>query len=100
MRRLRTPFGASLLLLALTAAPSPAQSWEMKTIDLANDVIRALADVPLKCIPPALMRDARAVAIIPDAVKVGFLIGGRFGRGVLLVRRPDGCWSDPVFITM
>src|SRR5262249_32821801 len=26
--------------------------------------------------------------------------GGRFGRGVVLVRQPDGTWSNPVFVTL
>ena len=28
------------------------------------------------------------------------MLGGKFGRGVVLARLPDGRWSDPVFITL
>ena len=29
---------------------------------------------------------------------MSFIFGARFGRGVLVVRQPDGTWSNPVFI--
>jgi lipid-binding SYLF domain-containing protein len=40
------------------------------------------------------------VAVIPHVVKAGFLVGGRFGRGVVLPRLPDGTWGNPVFVTL
>jgi lipid-binding SYLF domain-containing protein len=40
------------------------------------------------------------VAIIPGIIKAGFVIGGRHGRGVVLVRCPDGGWSNPIFVTL
>jgi lipid-binding SYLF domain-containing protein len=46
------------------------------------------------------MQDAKGVAIIPSVVKAGFLVGGRFGRGVVLVREPNGAWSNPVFVVL
>lgn len=48
--------------------------------------------------PRLVMRNAQGIAIIPNMFKAGFVIGARFGRGVLLVRQPDGMWSNPVFI--
>src|SRR5262249_49915713 len=62
--------------------------------------VQALAAVPLKCIPPTLLQDAKGVAIIPHVLKASLLVGGRFGRGVVLVRQPDGTWSNPVFVTL
>jgi lipid-binding SYLF domain-containing protein len=54
----------------------------------------------MRCIPYSLMREAGGVAIFPGVVKAGFLIDGRFGRGVVLARQPNGSWSNPVFITL
>lgn len=51
-----------------------------------------------KSIPAGLIRDCAAIAIIPDVIKAGFVIGGRHGKGVLLVRTKSGGWSDPAFI--
>src|SRR5262249_21635012 len=73
---------------------------ELRTVESAIETIEALAAVPLKGIPPTLLQDAKGVAIIPHVVKAGFLLGGRFGRGVVLVRQPDGTWSNPVFVAL
>ena len=45
-----------------------------------------------------VLRNAQGIAIIPDMFKMSFIFGARFGRGVLVVRQPDGTWSNPVFI--
>ncbi len=55
--------------------------------------------LPEEEIPPKLLRKAKAIAIIPDLIRGGFIAGARFGKGVLLVRMPQG-WSDPIFIKL
>jgi lipid-binding SYLF domain-containing protein len=99
MTGLRTPCGASLLLFALAAAPLWAGGRELKTVAAAGEALHTFAGTP-RGISPALLRQARGVAIIPHVVKAGLLFDGRFGRGVVLARRADGCWSNPVFVTL
>jgi len=70
------------------------------TVEEAIEVLEDLAAAPEKRIPPALLRDASAVIIAPDVMKAGFIVGGRHGHGVLLVRNKAGGWSDPVFLTI
>lgn len=43
---------------------------------------------------------ARAVVILPNLVKAGFIAGGEGGNGVLLGKGADGNWSQPVFLSM
>lgn len=50
-------------------------------------------------IPTALLRDSRCVAVIPGVVKVGFIFGGRHGRGLLSCRVGAG-WSRPSYIAI
>jgi lipid-binding SYLF domain-containing protein len=100
MTRPSIPWCVSVVLLMLAAVPLHARSREQKTIESATQVIRALADIPLKGIPRVLMREAAGVAIFPHVVKAGLVIDGRFGRGVLLVHEPDGKWSNPVFLSL
>jgi lipid-binding SYLF domain-containing protein len=38
--------------------------------------------------------------VIPDVIKGGFFVGGRRGKGVLVVRSSNGEWSNPTFITL
>jgi len=89
---------ASLAVLALSG--TALQAREASTVDEAADVINELAGIPLKGIPPCLMQDAQGVAIIPNMIKAGFVVGGRYGRGVIVVREPDGTWSNPIFVTL
>lgn len=47
----------------------------------------------------SLLRDARAVLIVPSLVKAGFIFGGEGGDGVLLERHGRS-WSEPAFYTL
>jgi lipid-binding SYLF domain-containing protein len=85
------------LLLALPAA---AATREERRVADAADVLDQLLRIPERSIPPALLSRAYAVAVIPNVVKVGFGIGARRGRGILVVRQDDNSWSNPAFITM
>ena len=100
MKRLIAPFGACLLALTVTAGTLRAQGEGAATVDAATEVLQALSALSVKGIPPALMQDAKGVAVIPNVLKAGFVIGGRYGRGVILVRGPEGGWCNPIFITL
>jgi lipid-binding SYLF domain-containing protein len=99
MKRMQTVLGVTLTLLFL-AGGVRAQEREQATLKNADETIDGLAGASFKGIPPALMRDAQGVAVIPHVIKAGFLIGGRFGRGVVMARQPNGDWSNPVFISL
>src|SRR5438552_9391976 len=92
-------FVASAMVLVATG-PVRADCREAAILEDANAVLAELAAIPLKGVPPALLRDAQGVAILPGIVKAGLMVGGRHGRGVLLTREPDGSWGAPVFITL
>jgi lipid-binding SYLF domain-containing protein len=51
-------------------------------------------------ISSGLIEAAQGIAIIPSVVKVGLVVGERFGKGVLSVRRPTGEWSRPLFVSL
>jgi lipid-binding SYLF domain-containing protein len=103
-RTMKTPFWlfllAGLAVAALLPAPLRAGSKEAATVEEAIEVLDALTAIPLKAIPPALFKDAQGVAIFPGVIKAGFVIGGRYGRGVILVRERADSWGKPVFLTI
>jgi lipid-binding SYLF domain-containing protein len=69
----------------------------------ANDSIAVLDKImriPEQSVPESMFDDAHAIAVIPGVVKAGFMVGGRYGRGLISVRNPDGTWSNPSFITI
>lgn len=48
-----------------------------------------------------LMRErARAVLVLPQVVKIGFVLGGSGGSGILMARNPQGEWLGPGFYTL
>ncbi len=90
-----------LLLLLLPAGGARAfNSKEVAKVEICTDVIRQFVQIPDNAAPPALLRNAHAIAVIPGIIKVGFVVGGRYGWGVVVVRKDDGGWSNPVFVTL
>lgn len=96
-----TRLAATLLIALPLAAPgaTPGQKLDAR-LAAANEVLQELNRIPEQAIPAALLDRAYAIAVIPGMVKAGFIVGGNFGRGVLVTRRPDGRWSNPAFVTL
>jgi lipid-binding SYLF domain-containing protein len=90
---------SALFLIGLMATFAQAKN-EMKDIQDSTNVLRTIMKIPEKGIPPALLKDAQAIVIVPDVIKGAFIVGGRHGTGVLLVRENNGGWSDPVFVSL
>ncbi|MHC1478801.1 lipid-binding SYLF domain-containing protein [Frateuria aurantia] len=91
-----------LLVVAVFSVSMPVWADDGPT-DQAREslrVLREIMDTPDKSIPVDLLRDARAVAVIPDVLKVGFIFGGRRGEGLISVKQPDGSWSYPSYVVI
>ena len=86
------------VLLVFSMGTANAMTKLERRLEIATDVIQKFTRIPEQGIPPSLLRNAHAVAVIPGSIKAGFMIGGRFGQGVLVTRLPDGRWSNPSFI--
>ncbi len=89
---------ASVLLLALPT--QAADSREQAKLARATEVLERFTRIPEESIPPALLRGAYGVAVIPSVIKGGFFVGGRRGKGILVIRSGNGEWSNPSFITL
>ena len=89
-----------VLIGLLLALPAAAATKEEQRVGDAADVLDQLLRIPEKAIPPALLSRAYAVAVIPNVVKIGFGLGARRGKGIIVVRQDDDSWSNPAFITM
>jgi lipid-binding SYLF domain-containing protein len=94
-----------LLLLGLASVAS-AQSKSVKKVNEATERSRKAARVfteimaaPDKAIPRDLLDKAEAVAVFPNVIKAGFIVGGRGGSGVIS-RRVKGGWSAPAFFNL
>lgn len=93
----------SILFLALTLSATVSQAADQKNLDRANDASRVLSEImraPDKRIPNRLIDEAEAIAVIPDVVKAGLVVGGRHGKGLLAIRAPDRTWSNPTYVSI
>ncbi len=61
-------------------------SNQVKKVEDAVRVLEEMMKESDKSIPVGLIEDCAGLAIIPDVIKAGLFIGGRHGKGVLLVR--------------
>jgi lipid-binding SYLF domain-containing protein len=66
--------------------------------DAAKD-LNELTNAPDQGIPENVLAKAKCVAIVPDMVKGGFIIGAQHGKGVATCRTGNG-WSSPAFFTL
>lgn len=89
-----------LVCAACAGFAAQAETSEEERLADATDVIDQLLRIPEQSIPPSLLGRAHGIAVIPDVIKAGFVVGARYGRGVLVVRQPDNTWSNPVFIRL
>ena len=89
-----------LLVLSLCASPLLAQEKELKRAETAISVLTEVQGTPDSQIPAWLLDKSYAIAVIPEVVKAGFVVGGHRGKGLISVRSPDGTWSNPSYLTM
>lgn len=89
----------AMFLLGMLATVALARD-EVKDVRDSANVLQTIMKIPEKGIPPVLLRDAQAMVIVPDVIKGAFIVGGRHGTGVLVVRQANGGWSDPVFVSL
>ena len=94
------------LCMMLLSGIASAQSKQAKKITEATERSRRAAKVfteimaaPDKAIPHDLLDKAEAVAVFPNVIKAGFIVGGRGGSGVIS-RRVKGGWSAPAFFKL
>jgi lipid-binding SYLF domain-containing protein len=101
MRALSLFSRISVAIATLTIATlSVAAERQDARLLTATQVVDELARIPDQNIPAWLLERSYAVAVVPDVIKVGLGIGGRRGKGALVVRKDNGEWSNPVFVNL
>ena len=81
-----------------TAGSLQEDENEVERVENAVRVLEEIVRVEDKDIPNALLERARAVAVIPHVVKGAFVVGGRFGKGLVSKRIGEDMWGAPLFI--
>lgn len=102
--------GSLLILIGVawlleSGAALRAQGREIAILERANAALnevetRLIHWAPYNPFMLAQLRKAQGVAVFPGMFKAAAGIGGRHGRGVLLIREADGSWGPPMFVEL
>ena len=79
--------------------PVSAQIKEQTKIKDATAVLTAFSEMK-ETIPSELLQVTQGIIIVPKLINAGFVVGGKRGKGIAMVKRSDGSWSNPVFLTI
>jgi lipid-binding SYLF domain-containing protein len=85
----------------LTLTISMAGFAKERQLVKATNVLNEIMETPNKGIPHDLFEKAVCVGIVPSEIKGAFLVGGAYGRGVLVCRQHgNGAWGAPSMFTI
>lgn len=94
-------FSGALILCAglFMSVTVNAQEKEQKKIEAATVVLSDFSEMK-ESIPSELLAVTQGIIIVPKLINAGFVVGGKRGKGVAMVKKADGTWSNPVFVTI
>src|ERR1700692_4502437 len=104
MNRLAIIF-AGVLMLAPMSFGRPTDEGpkdENNRLQNAGTVIQEILDIP-DDIPQDLIDKARCVVVLPSVLKAAFVVGGSYGRGVMVCRTGKdftGPWGAPAMYAL
>ncbi len=93
---------AALLTFATLSFAKNDEKDENNRLENAGKVLQEILDVPDN-IPTDLLDKARCVVVLPSVVKAAFVVGGSYGRGVMVCRRGkdfSGPWGAPAMYAL
>lgn len=110
MKTMLNLFLVSILTISvgtLSAAPSNGYSKYVekgkatKTLEKAVVALDNVMEDPENSIPQSLINKSEGIVIFPGALKIAIgTIGGQGGRGIAMIRKEDGSWSNPFYVTL
>jgi lipid-binding SYLF domain-containing protein len=110
MKSLLNLITVSMLIITVGNLNATASSGEGKTTDpgkavrILKKAVVALDHVmedPENNIPYDLIKNSEGIVIFPGAFKVAIgVLGGQGARGIAMIRKDDGTWSNPFFVTL
>ncbi len=91
---------AFIAALIGTSAAAQAPTAEEVRLVAAAAALNEFMENTDEAIPSALLQRAHGIAVMTNVIRGGFILGGRRGRGVLVVRGEDGRFGNPSFVTL
>src|ERR1700751_6123258 len=93
---------APAILAEPAAAPKADKEKDVDRMENAGTVIDEILNIP-DDIPQDLLEKARSVVVLPSVLKAAFVVGGSYGRGVMVCRTGAdfrGPWGAPAMYAL
>ena len=90
---------AVLIAMVVGSIAFAKENKTAQRLDDAATVITEIMDTPDKGIPQELLEKAQCVVVVPGLKKGAFILGGKYGKGVVTCRKSGGTgWTAPASI--
>lgn len=87
------------VLVSAAAVWAADSNKAVDRVESAATVLKEIQSAPDQGMPENILASAECVAVVPSMLKGGFIVGGRYGRGVASCRTAKG-WSAPAFFSV
>ena len=103
----KTPILLSLFLMCLLFTTASAQDTDDQNtnnkqeekIEASTQVLKDFSEMKDN-IPGELLKITQGIIVVPKLINAGFVLAGKRGKGIAIVKLDDGSWSNPVFVTI
>ena len=85
----------ALTLVAASAMLSAKDSDAHDRIVKSATLFREIMSAPDKGMPEWVLQRAHCAVIVPGMKSGGFIVGAKYGKGIMTCRRANGGWSAP-----
>ena len=90
-------FKIDLTVVFFTSAKS--QDKQEEKIAAATKVLQDFSKMK-ESIPTELLKVTQGIIVVPKLINAGFVLAGKRGKGIAMVKLENGNWSNPVFVTI
>ena len=87
------------LAITFTAQARSDRSDDIHRIEESAQIFQEIMQTPDKAIPQYLLDSAQCIAIIPSEMRLAFIVGANYGKGLVTCRGTKS-WSAPVFLSI
>ena len=94
-----TGFFFAITFMCFAFSTAKSQGKEQDKIDASAKVLKDFSQMK-ESIPQDLLKVTEGIIVVPRLINAGFVVGGKRGKGIAMVKLEDGTWSNPVFVTI
>lgn len=93
------PVILSAFFMCIFLTPAKSQDKQQDKIVAATQVLQDFSKMK-ESIPAELLKITEGIIVVPKLINAGFVLAGKRGKGIAMVKLSDGSWSNPVFVTI